>query len=186
LSFPAGVSAYTSATNGAGLYALASAANGPTRAVYAVDSSPQGYAGYFQGRGYFSTGVGIGTPNPGAELEVHGDIKMGSNGQYFASGGTENLRIVRGIVRPDGTVFPGTTTNGAGFSITKTGTGTYSITFSPAFADVPSLTITPYTSGSPVTADCTSGNPFGFGTITTWIGAIKADNWWNFIAIGGR
>jgi hypothetical protein len=125
--------------------------------------------------------VGIGTTNPAAQLDVRGNVKMGATGQYFATGGAENLRIVRGIVQPTGSIF-----NGTGFTITHVSTGTYSITFSPAFADVPSLTITPYTASGPVTADCTGGVPSGFSTITIWVSGVKTDSWWNFSAIGGR
>ena len=125
--------------------------------------------------------VGIGTTNPAVQLDVRGDVKMGTTGQYFATGGTENLRIVRGIVRPEGTIY-----NGTDFTVTHVSTGTYSITFNPAFADAPSLTITSYTSSGPVTADCTGGTASGFSTITTWVNGVKTDNWWNFSAIGGR
>ena len=125
--------------------------------------------------------VGIGTTTPEAKLDVRGDVKMGAAGQYFATGGAENLRIVRGIVTPSGGIYDGT-----GFTVTNTSTGTYKITFNPAFADTPSLTITPYTSTGPATADCTGGTSSGFSTISTWVSGAKANNWWNFTAIGAR
>jgi hypothetical protein len=125
--------------------------------------------------------VGIGTASPGAALDVRGDVKMGTSGQYFASGGTENLRILRGIVDPAGATY-----NGSGFTVTHPGTGTYTINFSPAFADAPSLILTAYSNvSSPTTANCNSGTGSSF-TITTWVGTVKTDNWWNFVAIGGR
>ena len=124
--------------------------------------------------------VGIGTTTPGATLDVRGNVKLGTNGQYFATGGAENLRIVRGIVNTSGGIY-----NGTGFTITHTSTGNYTITFSPAFADAPSLTITAYTAGSPVTANCTGGTPSGY-SVTTWVGTTQADSWWNFVAIGAR
>ncbi|MCX6922056.1 MAG: hypothetical protein NT154_02375 [Verrucomicrobia bacterium] len=124
--------------------------------------------------------VGIGTATPAAKLDVRGDVKLGSTGQYFATGGAENLRILRGIVRPDGTIY-----DGSGFTVAHTGTGTYTITFSPAFADTPSLVLTPYTGGSPDVANCTGGTSAGYA-ITTWVGAAKADTWFNVMAIGAR
>jgi hypothetical protein len=124
--------------------------------------------------------VGIGTPNPAAKLDVRGDIKMGTNSQYFATGGAENLRIVRGIVQPDGTIY-----NGSGYSVTHTGTGTYTLTFTSAFTDVPALTLTAFTTTSPAVANCTSGFASSY-SITIWVGSVKTDSWWNFTAIGGR
>jgi len=125
--------------------------------------------------------VGIGTTTPGAALDVRGDVKLGSTGQYFATGGAENLRIVRGIVQPTGAIY-----NGTGFTITRNSAGNYTISFSPAFADTPSLTITAYTAGSPVTANCTGGTGSGYSSVDTWVGAVHADSWWNFTAIGAR
>jgi len=130
--------------------------------------------------------VGIGTSSPGAALDVRGDVRMGASGQYLAASSAENLRIVRGIVMPGGTVYPGGTTNGNGFFISRTGTGSYAITFTPAFADVPVLTLTPYSANAPVTANCNSGSPGGYSTVVTWVGSAKADSWWNFVAVGGR
>ena len=264
-----GVLGRSGATNGTGVNGFALASTGVTYGVYGEVASPQGYGGYFQGRGYFSGNlgvgtaspqaelqveggsnlaafvdsssgigtwltlgntaggsqwslistatnngegankllfsagsslgtaspatmtlqngaVGIGTSSPGAALDVRGDVRMGASGQYLAAGSTQNLRIVRGIIEPDGTVFPGGTTNGNGFFISRSGTGTYAITFNPAFADVPALTITPYSANAPVTANCNSGSPSGYSTVVTWVGTAKADSWWNFIAIGGR
>ncbi len=39
----------------------------------------QGWAGYFEGRGYFSGNVGIGTDNPWEALDVHGNIRLSSD-----------------------------------------------------------------------------------------------------------
>lgn len=69
-----GVLGETSATNGTGVEAIALATNGVTYGVVGQISSPQGYAGYFQGRGYFSTNVGIGTLTPSSALQVNGTV----------------------------------------------------------------------------------------------------------------
>jgi len=73
-----------------------------------------------------------------------------------------------------------------GFFISRSGAGTSSTRFTPAFADVPVLTLTPYSANAPVTANCNSGSPGGYSTVVTWVGSAKADSWWNFVAVGGR
>jgi hypothetical protein len=123
--------------------------------------------------------VGIGTAIPAAKLDVRGDVKMGAAGDLFAAGGQQNLRIVKGIVRADGTIF-----NGTGFTITRTGTGAYTLTFTTPFAEVPAVTITP--TGAP---PCTSSWNAGTSTsllVNTWSGSAATDEWWMFTAIGAR
>lgn len=51
--------------------------------------------------------------------------------------GGEILRMIRGNINPNGTIA-----QGAGFTITKIGTGRYTINFTSAFIGVPSLTAT--------------------------------------------
>jgi len=48
----------------------------------------------------FSGGVGIGTDQPTAALDVRGDIRFGTSGQYFAPAAEERLRLVRGAPEP--------------------------------------------------------------------------------------
>jgi hypothetical protein len=144
----------------------------------------------------FTTGaldiVGAGTNGTNRKIQFWaegganftGDVKMrgGNNGNtVFASGSIEDLRIVRGIVRNDGSIF-----NGAGFTVTKNGTGSYTLNFNPVFADVPSVTITPAPNATaPVTATWNNGN-YNNVLIETWSGSSHADVWFNFIAIAGR
>lgn len=133
------------------------------------------------GNANFTGNVGIGTTNPATKLQVVGDVKLGSAGQYYAAAGVENLRIIRGTVKPDGTIY-----NGTGFSVSHDGTGIYSIVFSSGFTDVPALVITPFQTGSPVTVGLGSGNTTGYSGITIWSNSTKTDEWWSFIAIGAR
>nr|VFK36502.1 MAG: hypothetical protein BECKSD772F_GA0070984_100236 [Candidatus Kentron sp. SD]VFK39196.1 MAG: hypothetical protein BECKSD772E_GA0070983_100236 [Candidatus Kentron sp. SD]VFK77821.1 MAG: hypothetical protein BECKSD772D_GA0070982_100235 [Candidatus Kentron sp. SD] len=76
--------------------------------------------------------VGIGTTSPGAKLDVSGDMRVG--------GGTPIQRIVIGTVGSDGRK-----TAGSGFTSQKTsGTGNYTITFSPPFSSTPVVLATCY------------------------------------------
>jgi hypothetical protein len=90
--------------------------------VYGGASSPSGYGGYFDGRGYFSGRVGIGTTNPGSPLTVDGLVESTADGFKFpdgtvqitaASGGGDSFwqEATNGIYYPDGNVGFGLVTN---------------------------------------------------------------------------
>lgn len=81
--------------------------------------------------------MGVGTTQPLAKLDVRGDIRLGSSGQYHAPGGTENLRLVRGTVASNGSILAG-----AGFTVVRVLPGWYTVTYSSAFSGVPSVTVT--------------------------------------------
>ena len=87
--------------------------------------------------------VGIGTPTPQAKLDVRGDIRLGQNGQFRATSGEENLRIVRGVVGGSGNIIVG-----SGFQVTRLGSGFYDITFNTPFAGAPTVTATTQFSNS--------------------------------------
>ena len=66
-----------------------------------------------------------------------GGVAIGANAQYFAVGGNEKLRIIRGVVDASGNVLHGT-----GFTVTRTGTGAYTISFSgSSFFSFPTVTV---------------------------------------------
>lgn len=67
-----GVEGYNLQPGGRGVYGFDTRTSGENYGVYGQTSSTQGFAGYFDGRGYFSGNVGIGTSTPGARLEVLG------------------------------------------------------------------------------------------------------------------
>ena len=61
------------------------------RAVAGAVASPGGFAGYFQGRGFFSDNVGIGTDTPEGRLDVRGGdliVDSSSGGLRIGYGGT--------------------------------------------------------------------------------------------------
>jgi hypothetical protein len=125
--------------------------------------------------------VGMGTNTPQARLDVRGNVKLGSSGQYFAPGGEENLRIIRGVINFNGSVIVG-----SGFQVSHPSTGLYIITFNTPFAGGPAVTATSDFAFSPSWANIDgatsntvnikisdeSGNPLDFA--------------FHFIAIGPR
>ena len=89
-----------------------------------------------------SGNVGIGTGSPGAKLDVRGDIRLGSAGQYLAVGGGENLRIIRGVVTMTQCCVAPTISAGSGFDVSRIGAGTFVVTFTTPFASRPALVAT--------------------------------------------
>ena len=135
-----------------------------------------------------STNVGIGTIQPTSKLDVRGNIKMGGNGEFFGTGGVENLLLVRGMVNLDGTSF-----GQPGFSVTKPGTGEYVVmlTTPPPFDGSCFAVATPFSDdGSPASAVITrfTGGTIGFSfSLSTFdsTGAL-ADRRFFFIAAVSR
>ncbi len=79
--------------------------------------------------------VGIGTATPQARLDVRGDIRLGSSGQFRATSSEESLRIIRGLIATDGTRVLG-----SGFTSSRSDVGDYLITFTTPFAGTPTVT----------------------------------------------
>lgn len=136
-------------------------------------------------------GVGIGTTNPAAKLDVRGPIAM-DDGSIRAAGSVENLRIVRGSINFDGSVILGT-----GFTVTHPGVGQYQISFSPAFAHPPTVTCTALNSIGNRPRVVSMNNVWSASSVTLYTSDIQADfaagkngNFedqpFNFIAVGPR
>lgn len=70
-----GIQGTSSGASGYGVVGIHQSSTGTGYGVWARSLSPDGYAGYFRGRGYFENEVGIGTTNPGADLDVVGTIR---------------------------------------------------------------------------------------------------------------
>ncbi len=73
--------------------------------------------------------VGIGTAAPTARLDVAGDVRFAG---LDAIGSGTKVKVVWGAVSPQGA-----TTAGEGFTVTRTGTGIYRITFTVPFSGQP-------------------------------------------------
>jgi len=129
--------------------------------------------------------VGINTTVPQESLDVRGNIKLGASGQLFASGGEENLRIVRGSLDQNGNILAG-----SGFQVTHDEFG-YTITFDQPFAGMFTMTVTVRNVAlpplyTPITF------PLGPNAIQVsisgdaFLGSSPIDSPFDFIAIGPR
>lgn len=71
-----GVTGWTGNATKAGVKGENEAGTGNAVGVWGISSSSTGYGGYFEGRGYFSSLVGIGTTAPDEMLHVNGRVKI--------------------------------------------------------------------------------------------------------------
>jgi hypothetical protein len=118
----------------------------------------------------------------GAGLDVLGDIKLGGNRQYFAPGGEENLRIMRGYVQANGVSLAGCC-----YSVAHPLAGVYDITFTTPFAGFPAVSVTPDNSSVALVAPYT--NTLTSSGFRIWFhdtDVVLHDNAFSFIAIGPR
>lgn len=97
-----------------------------------------------------------------------------------------DLRLVRGTIDTNGS---GTILEGGGFSITRNNIGDVTVTFTDAFSDVPSVTLTPLGGGSALGPIASHKNgftrtPAAFRVEIVSIGAGFADGVFDFIAVG--
>lgn len=81
-----GVSGFTSDAASAGVYGTNEAETGNAIGVWGWTGSASGFAGYFEGQGYFSGKVGIGTTTPTSPLTVAGLVESTTDGFKFPDG----------------------------------------------------------------------------------------------------
>ncbi len=114
-------------------------------------------------------------------ISDQGIVRMGPNTLYQVPGASENLRILRGRIAGNGNI-----TTGTGFTASRTGTGAYTISFSPAFTGEPTVTATVLvTLGRSVTCGTVNSSSAQFRTWDVG-GASAIDQDFGFIAIGPR
>jgi len=131
-----------------------------------------------------SGSVGVGTSSPAAKLDVRGDIRLGSAGEYFAPASGEALRIVRGEILAAGSISAG-----SGFTLTHPSTGVYNIFFTTPFLATshPALSVTPVTNSGILIA-MASGLP-GPSSVTIRVvngSGTATDGAFSFAVIGAR
>jgi hypothetical protein len=123
-----------------------------------------------------------GLSEPTEKLVVRGNIKFGSNGQDFATGGEENLRIVRGTVK--GTTASGLNF-GTGWTVTTYGAVT-TVNFSTSFSARPSITATAEEAPEAWHVDVQSVTTSSFNVVSRRKDGVAQGIQFNFIAIGPR
>ena len=116
---------------------------------------------------------------PKFAVDATGTVKMGSSAQYFALGSLSNVRLVAGTVRNDGTIA-----RGAGFTVTKLGTGHYRINYSEGSGGGTVITVTPSVPATGVSWNLQDGS--GVQVFTHRPDGSQVDAWFNFIAVGFR
>jgi hypothetical protein len=124
--------------------------------------------------------VGIGTASPQAKLDVRGDIRLGSSGQFQAAAASENLRMLRGSILTTGAPF-----FGSGWTSSRIGTGRYSITYNTPFADAPTVVASAAT-GSLIFVTISNDNGAGCQLVARDASGVARDISLRFIAVGAR
>lgn len=109
-----------------------------------------------------------------------------SEAPSFVNSTVENLKVIRGIIDTTGS---GSIVEGSGFTISRTGTGQVTVTFSASFSDVPAIVLSPGESAGGIGAKLATSAPTAsaFQMVvfaTTTAGAV--DSLFHFIAIGPR
>jgi hypothetical protein len=128
------------------------------------------------------------TTDTAGNVSVRGELRMGPGGEVRAAGGEENLRIVRGTIKADGTIL-----RGSGFTVSRAGAGTgdYRISFTTPFASSPTVTVTPeprplFAPGTVMVTEIVADSCAVLSQYFEGGGNHPIDRPFNFIAIGPR
>lgn len=127
--------------------------------------------------------VGVGTTAPLAKLDVRGDIRMGTSGQYQATGGTENLRLLRGRISGSGSIL-----QGSGFTAARVLPGWYTVTFAAPFTAVPTVIATAVSPSGTQQISATCAN-HATNVVVVHLrnnSNVGVDNDFDFIVVGPR
>jgi hypothetical protein len=131
--------------------------------------------------------LGVGTTAPAEALDVRGNIKLGSNGNYFGVGSLDNVRML------SGSVPAAVNATGLGWSSTHGFfQGTYRVDFTTAFASTPIVTATLVDSAGANLITVVGVSVNGFNVIVTVVdptnvnGYSSQDCAFNFMAVGPR
>lgn len=130
--------------------------------------------------------LGLGTAAPAERLDVRGNIRLGSNGDYFGVGCPDNVRVLAGRVSQGGARL-----SGSGFSVAPIGTGRYQVSYDSAFSAVPTVVATlidPLAEDNflSVLASTTTGFQLHSRDDSHNADASYQDSAFNFIAMGPR
>jgi hypothetical protein len=133
--------------------------------------------------------VGIGKADPSVALDVTGAVNASTTitagGKSVPTSDENNLKIVRGTVNAGGTII-----EGSGFTVTKTGTGSYDISFTTPFFTKPSTVASVSTdfgtTGSALTQASSTQLVRIRLFVTSTTQTYAKDGEFTFIAIGPR
>lgn len=130
--------------------------------------------------------LGLGTAAPLGRLDVRGDIRLGSNGEFYGIGCADNVRMVAGRVSAAGSRL-----SGSGFTVSRVSAGRYQISYDTAFSTVPTVVASLVESPAEdnfLTILSSGGTGFQLQSRDDNSGAAASeqDSAFNFIALGLR